>query len=190
MSYRMAIALNPQAAALVAGAPRWPERAVGALCRAIDLENQLTIGWAQARHLSRRGPTTLGVVTNRLRPSLNATPAVAVDGQIVSTIGSNVRYAGVHEFGFVGTVQVKAHTRKVHTYAGGAKLVSHLTKAGKIVKKKAKILSSGVQSVRAHPMKMNVKERSFVRSSLTERESDYGAALSAAVIASVTPPSS
>jgi phage gpG-like protein len=80
--------------------------------RVIRQQNALTVGHIQEHKLSERGPTTLGVVTNRLRRSARATRPVIDGEQILSSIGTNVRYAGVHEFGFDGEVSVKAHTRK------------------------------------------------------------------------------
>jgi len=183
VSLTVDIALTPAAAALLRSSKTWPAKMSQAIAHGLDYENELTIGHAQARHLSRRGPTTLGVVTNRLRSSLNQVSA-AIDGNsVISSIGTNVAYAGAHEFGFVGRVQVKAFTRKVNTYAGGTKLVAHLAKSGRIVKKKAKITATGTQQVKAHTRMMKMPERSFIRSSIRERSADYSATLSSAIVA-------
>ena len=69
------------------------------VARAMDRENQFAIGHIQATKLSQRGPSTLGVVTNRLRGSLRATPAMVSSSAVESSIGTNVKYAGAHEFG-------------------------------------------------------------------------------------------
>jgi len=58
--------------------------------------------------------------------------------------GSNRQYAGVHQFGFNGTVQVSAFTRVVR------KIFGRPTKA------------PVVQSVRAHARKMDVPARSYL----------------------------
>ncbi len=87
--------------------------AVGAaMCRAMDKQNELTIGYIQRTKLSSRGPMTLGVVTNRLRSSIRPSQAVFDGVAIRSGIGSNVSYAAAHEFGFADTVTVKAHQRR------------------------------------------------------------------------------
>ncbi len=66
---------------------------------AMDSQNQLAIGHITSRKLSSRGPTTLGVVTGRLRGSIRATRASAGTSGVESSIGTNVKYAGAHEYG-------------------------------------------------------------------------------------------
>lgn len=190
MSATVRIELTPQAIALLAAAPRWPVAVTRAIESGLDYENQLTIGHAQRLKLSKRGPTTLGVVTNRLRSSLHATPAVTTAGTVSSTISSDVVYAAVHEFGFVGTVQVRAHARRINTYAGGSKTVATLRKDGRIVRRPANVVASSSVTVRAHPRRMNVPARSFLRSSLVERAPDYGRTLSRRIVAALRGPPS
>jgi phage gpG-like protein len=96
MSDPITITLSPAAVRLLAAAKNFP---VAQLARAIDRENQFTVGYIQRNKLSLRGPTTLGVVTNRLRSSIRASKAVNYGDVIESGIGSNVVYAGIHEFG-------------------------------------------------------------------------------------------
>jgi len=88
------------------------------------------VGVAQRQYLSGPRPGKLDIVTRRLRDSIVS--EVEVDkvligleysraggtqqrfsgsGNIVGRMGSNVQYAAYHEFGFHGTVNVKAHTR-------------------------------------------------------------------------------
>lgn len=81
----------------------------------------------------------LKVQTGRLRRSINFRVAETGTG-IEAKVGTNVEYARVHEFGFSGTVNVKAHMRKG---------------------KKA-------YEVRAHSRKVNLPERSFLRSTMTD----------------------
>lgn len=188
MSAGFQITLSPAAAALLRRAPQWPAAMAQAMAQGMDYENELTIGHAQARKLSRRSATTLGVVTNRLRSSLNQVSAVVSGNSVASSIGTNVAYAGGHEFGFVGRVQVKAFTRKVNTYAGGTKFVATLQRSGRILKKKAKITATGTQQVRAHTREVKLPERSFIRSSIRERLPDYGATLSARIITAFRAP--
>lgn len=92
--------LTPQAQRILNGFKKLPANLRKALVKTMDLQNQFTIGYIQRVKLSKRGPTTLGVRTNRLRGSVRASDARVVDGNdIVSSIGSNVSYAGIHEFG-------------------------------------------------------------------------------------------
>lgn len=91
-----------------------------AIAREMDYQNQLTVARIQQGHLS--GPTTdssLSVRTNRLRSSANASAAVIMGNGVVSTIGSNVVYAAIHEFGGVIQRTVKAGSVKLRTNKRG-----------------------------------------------------------------------
>lgn len=81
----------------------------------------------------------LKVQTGRLRRSINFRVAETGTG-IEAKVGTNVEYARVHEFGFKGTVNVKEHMRKG---------------------KKA-------YRVRAHSRNVDLPERSFLRSTMTD----------------------
>lgn len=85
----------------------------------------------------------LHVRTGTLRRSINRVVVTTPDGGALATVGTNVVYAGVHEFGFHGPVNVRAFVRKA-------------PKTGAPV------------NVRAHAMQMNMPERSFLRSTLTD----------------------
>ncbi len=87
--------------------------------RAMDLQNQLTVSHIQQEYLSfpKSGPTVangLRVQSNRLRGSIRAVKAVVsgsgADVGLVSAIGSNVKYAAIHEFG--GTTRPHLITAK------------------------------------------------------------------------------
>ena len=55
--------------------------------------------WVKKRKLSKRGKTTLGVVTGRLRSSISFGQVVRRGNNYSLGIGSNVKYARIHEFG-------------------------------------------------------------------------------------------
>src|SRR4051812_17109033 len=101
-----AIKIEDNAAAILAQVKAFPEAMAQSIARALDEQNELTVGHIQETKLSKRGPTTLGVIHNRLRLSVHRALAVVKGNTIDSAIGSNVVYAGVHEFGFDGEVQV------------------------------------------------------------------------------------
>ena len=71
----------------------------------MDLANQAAITNIQQKHLTGKGPFPvaehkLGTVTNLLRGSVWASGTQQIgDGQVQSAIGSNVKYAAIHEFG-------------------------------------------------------------------------------------------
>lgn len=94
----------------------------------------------------------LKVRSGRLRRSINYKVSES-DTNIEATVGTNVEYARVHEFGFKGTVGVREYMR------------------GK--KEKFK--------VRAHSRRVNLPERSFLRSALDDKRRDIDSRIAAVV---------
>lgn len=99
----------------------------------------------------------LHVRTGTLRRSINRRIWISGD-QINGAVGTNVEYAGPHEFGFHGTVTVREHQRRIRARVD-AKWAG---------KKKGKVI--GIAHVKAFTRTMNLPERSFLRSSLRELE--------------------
>lgn len=165
----LTITLDPAAQALLRRLETFPGPAIAA---AMDRENELSIGHIQSERMSRRGPETLGVVSNRLRSSLRRTVAVIETNSVASSIGSNVKYMGVHEFGYQGTVQVSPFLRR--NPRGN---ITTLTRRGA-----TKLIASGVSHVRAHSRTMKMPERAPIRRGLADRSTAYGRAISDAII--------
>lgn len=89
---------------------------MAALAREIDLQTQLTAAHIVEKRLTGAGPFPvsdhrLGVRTNLLRNSVRASSATVSGDTITSGIGTNVKYAGTHEFGL--TIRHKARTGTV-----------------------------------------------------------------------------
>lgn len=95
----------------------------------------------------------LHVRSGTLRRSINRKVDEDARG-IMATVGTNVIYGRVHEYGFQGQVNVREHTRMGHT-------------------------------VSAHTRQVDLPERSFLRSTLREREDEIKDTLRAAVLRSV-----
>jgi phage gpG-like protein len=93
------ITLNSNAARIVAGLKTIPNAMLETIAAAMDRENQFTIGHIARTKLSGRSPKTLGVISSRLRGSVRATSARVAGQRVTSSIGTNVKYAAVHEFG-------------------------------------------------------------------------------------------
>lgn len=73
-------------------------------------------------------------------------------------VRNDVKYAALHNRGFNGTVQVKAHRRRI---LAAQKVESgRLTKTGKM-KMKTVHTVKGVSEVKAHSRKMNIPKRQF-----------------------------
>jgi phage gpG-like protein len=167
------IKVDSNAAQAAAQLKAFPAEMAAGLARALDHENELTIGHIQARKLSKRGPDTLGVVTNRFRSSVNRTEATVEGDVITSALGSNVAYAKIHEFGFDGDVEVKAHKRRIIA------LDRYERKGQRLVQ-----TQSGLPGeIRAHSRHMRMPARAPFKTSLEERGPRYSRSLSAAILA-------
>ena len=192
MSYT--IELTPEAQRTMERVRQLPLIVMRGIARAMDLQNQLTIAQMTERRLSfpREGPTTLEglrVITNRLRSSIRATKAVIVGDGVESAIGSNVKYAGVHEFGFSGSVTVPAHQRRApqadrFTFGGAQNLSRRLvTRLGAMKGRgHARQTSSGISQVIGHQRTVNLPARRFIGRTLEERLPNYSAAISAEIV--------
>ena len=155
----LSITVPPAVGALA----QFPPALLQAVAAALDLENELTVGHVQATKLSQRGPDTLGVVTNRLRSSLRPSKAQIVGQAVVSAIGTPVVYAGPHESGFEGDVQVRAFTRRV-TQVFGQRLRRATT-----------------AQVAPHRRHLKIRARRWLSRGIEERGPAYSQAISTAI---------
>jgi len=150
----------------------FPQKMLRAVARAMDLENQHTVAHTSERRLTGTGPfppseNRLGVVTNRLRNSLRATKAEVDGTTVVSEIGSNIKYAAVHEFGFSGPVFVNSHERK-----------SFLRNV--VGKKKRKRVAATI--VTGHGRNVSIPARAPIGTGIQERAGNYSTAISSAIV--------
>jgi phage gpG-like protein len=60
---------------------------------------QYLVGWIKTNRLSGPRPQFLGVVTNRLRSSITATPTIKSGNSYIAKVGTNVEYGRIHEYG-------------------------------------------------------------------------------------------
>jgi hypothetical protein len=93
-----------------------------------------------------------------LRKSIGRTQALVLDDQVQSTVGSgsafgaaSVAYAAFWEFGYRGSETIGAHVRRLR--------------------------NGGTTKVKAHTRKVNEEARSFIGSTIADREPDYGTAI-------------
>jgi hypothetical protein len=142
----------------------------------MDRENELTVAHIQQARATGQGPfpvteNRLGVRTGRYRRSIRRSPARVIQGAVVSSIGSNLAYAGVHEFGFRGPVNVKPHTRQVAS-----------RNVRGTVDGKRKLVAKGLAFVRGHSRQVDVPARAPITTGIQDRAAAYSAAASEAVI--------
>lgn len=190
MSTGLKVELTPGAAGLLQRSKQWPRAVTTLLVRALDQENELTVGHIVQERATGTGPFPpsegkLGVRTSRYRRSIRRARAAVSGTSIQSSIGSNVRYAGAHEFGFKDVVSVKAHgaqNRALDVYrVRGGNLVQGWELAG--AGGKGKRVAMGFVTVRAHQVKMNIPARAPIRRGIEDRLPIYRTSLSAAIVA-------
>jgi HK97 gp10 family phage protein len=87
---------------------------------------------------------------------------------VVATVGTDVVYAAIHEYGFNGTEQVREHLRRISVAFG-------------------KPIAPVEATVRAHARRVDMPARSFLRSALTELEPEIRARLEGAIAAGGAP---
>lgn len=134
-----------------------------ALKRGLDKALPQVASRIQEARLTGQGPFPieehmLGVRSGQLRQSVRFTAGVIEGDTVTGSIGSPVRYAAVHEFGFQGAVQVKPFFRK-NRHAdqyGKIERVSRRTgrRYGSTIK-----TASGIAAVKAHTRHMKIPAR-------------------------------
>lgn len=169
----------------------WPRKMTRKLIEELNLLNQETKGHIEQARATGKGPFPvaegrLGVVTSRYRRQVRASFPVISGRDIESAIGNNVRYAGAHEYGFRGTVQVREHRKRnamVDLVQVGDQVVPRWQSFG-LKGKKTKV-ATGVVRVRAHRMAMNIPARAPIRRGIEDRLPRYAPRLGAAIVAAL-----
>lgn len=120
--------------------------AMGAIERAVKSSALSLVAYIKKEKLSGQ---VLNVKTGTLRRSITARFETA-GNEIRAYVGTNLKYARIHEYGFKGQVPVKAHQRMMNVAWG------------------RRVKEPRMIDVRAHAMKMNVPARPFMAPSLAE----------------------
>ncbi|MEP0814518.1 MAG: hypothetical protein HRF49_07630 [bacterium] len=115
-----------------------PERLVGRVKRDWHLN------WGGTQRVKGQQGKAPGIVTGRLCNSIEPIPPRQSGDMWETGVRTNVEYAAVHEYGFSGTVQVRAHERKMNQAFG-------------------RPTAPFTQNVRSHSRKLNLKERRYLR---------------------------
>ena len=179
------IELNSNATAILAKVQKTPALMLQAMADALDYENERTIGDIKQNRLSfpKAGPTTMAglrEISGRLKRSIDRSPARIAGAAVLSSIGSNVVYAGIHEFGGSisrtskpGTVRLRADAKGnlLRNSRGGAIF------AGKQHKRVSTRTFSGGKS-----FTIEIPERAYIRTSIQSRQENYRQSISRAVI--------
>lgn len=157
------IEFTEEAKVLITKLASFPEVLMPAMRRGIATGAEEAASRIQQQRLTGEGPFPiaehmLGVRSGRLRQSVRADVG-AIEGNTVSaSIGTNVRYAAVHEFGFEGDVQVRPFFRKNRRADRYEKFERVSRKTGRSYNATVKT-ASGVSPVKAHKRHMKIPER-------------------------------
>lgn len=99
---------------------------------------------------NRLSGQVLNVRTGNLRRSIQHQQVTSSGGLVVGEVNTNVRYGVAHEYGFAGTVNVKASMRRIRQAFGRP------------------LKSPRYVQIRAHSRNVKLPERSFLRSALRD----------------------
>jgi hypothetical protein len=177
MSDARSIELSQEAKNIIArlGSVDW---LLDAMRRRMDTENQFTVDAIVEKRLTGKGPFPpaehrLGERTHRLRPSLRRTDSEVSGSAVMGSIGTNVIYAGVHEYGFDGEVTIRPHSRKrieTQSFAGLGK---------RTLRRKVRKADTFVG---AFKRRMKLPARAPITTGVEERIPALGAGISQAIV--------
>jgi phage gpG-like protein len=158
----MIVTVNVNADVLKAALRGYPERVHNNVLRVVQ---RLAIEVQRSVKDDKLSGQVLHVRTGTLHRSINQ-QVTDSGSKVMAIIGTNVKYAGAHEYGFDGTVSVKEHVRRSKAQAAEARRTrkdgtTYLTRNGK---------SGGAITVGGHTRMMHMPERSFLRSTLKDFE--------------------
>lgn len=187
----MNILLTSSAQAILAGLNAAPRRILQSVATALDTQNELTVSHIKEKRLSGKGPFPasegkLGVKTNRLRNSLRRSRAVITGNRVDSAIGTNVEYAGPHEFGAVITRKPFSGVVRLRTNADGSLLRNARNGArfASLRHKRAKEVAFSSQGY-----SITMPARRPIGRGIEDKQADYGQRLSDAIVAGWNAPS-
>lgn len=180
MSPEARIQLTEKAEELIRKAKALPANATRALARAMDKQNQLTVGHIVDDYLSfsKAGPSVyygLRVQSGLGRRSLHASKASVEGNTVTSAIGSPLDYMAVHEFGYNGPQNVRGFMRRVKSRNVVGRIGDRAPR---------RIIASGVAYVRPFTRQANFPARGFVRGGIADRATAYSDAASEAILSS------
>jgi len=188
MAEQVKIGLTPQAEKLLSDMKSFPGKITEAVRTGMDKANLVVVSKIQMERLTGIGPFPVGEHKlgvskkhgGRLRGAAWATPSKVSGDTVTSSIGDNVKYAAIHEFG--GTVHIgeRKGTARLRTNSRGELLRrgehGNLATFAQRSHKQVREVKFGV---RAHDVRM--PERAPFRTGIKEHASEYGLAVSTAI---------
>lgn len=160
-----------------------------AIARTMDVQNHLTIAHISSARMrgnnNKPFPVSehkLGIRSALLSKSIRATKSTVQGDTVTSSIGSNVKYAGIHEFG--GTI-------KRVLLAGSVRLATdrqgNLLRRGKngklaVFARKSRKTATTVAYSGGKRFEVTIPARAPFRHGIADRQKEIGAAVSQSVI--------
>src|SRR6266487_466271 len=184
MNAIITIQLSPSAIALADKFRRAPTEFPQAIKRGMTRALSIVAGRIQEKRLTGHGPFDvaehrLGERSGQLKLRTRSTDAtVTSEGNhavVTGAIGSSVKYAAVHEFGFEGDVTVKAHVRGIYR---------RTSRAGKPLKKPKR---TGTADVRSYSRHMSIPERAPFRTGIRENTEYIASEIEKELLTSLKP---
>lgn len=190
------IELTPSAKAVISHIQTFPRRMQIGLIRALNQQNELTASRTietklNFSHELKGKLQWLRRRTGKLQKSIrrggedNISEAAHAEGDsIVSAIGSNVRYAAIHEFGWTGVVapHIRRRFKKTTILGDFAPLGRGLRGLTGVTRRKSvRVKARGGDVFVGQSKIKTIPARPFLATTLQEREPEYSAALSRAI---------
>ena len=191
MPVTIQLKLTPAAQAVLQRLERLPATALQAIRAAMDSQNELTIGHIQTERLSAVAPKPLPpeqgqlrVVTSLLRRSLRRARARIVGQDVTSSIGTNIVYAGPHEFGATIHHEPRSGTVRLRVNKAG-ELLRQPGRAGAIFAKGShKRVKEVAFEAAGHDV--TIPARRPIRRGIEDRVPAYSEAISRAIVNAAT----
>ena len=190
------IELTPSAQAILAQIQKFPRRMQVGIVRAMNTENESTVSTTIEKRLNESADLP-GVIkwlrrrSGKLQRSIrrgkegNISEAARIEGDTVySSIGTNVRYAGIHEFGWTGVVpaHIRRRFKKVSLLGQFAPLRRTFRGiVGATRRKAVRVEARGADIFVKASKTKTIPSRPFLSTSIQERIPQYSAALSKAI---------
>ena len=161
--YVIQVELPPEAQKLKKGLEIFPQRIMAALQRGLDKATPHIAARVQEYRLTGQGPFPvadhrLGVRSSQLIKSVRFTNAVIQGNTVTASIGSPVRYAAVHEFGYEGIVTVRPFFRKNRQRDQFSTVERVSKRSGRRYRSMVKT-ASGIGQVKGHERRMRIPAR-------------------------------
>ncbi len=182
------IGFTESAEKVLAGVKEFPAAMRRSVARSMDQQNLLTVSRIQQDYMSfpKDQPATLQglrVITNRLRASVRASKTEISGDHITSAIGSNVKYAAIHEFGGVIHRTVKPGSVRLRTNAAGDLLLQPGRRGAVFAANRHKRVRT-VQFVGGKSYDTTIPARAPIQKGIADRIEEYKGAVSEAIVES------